>query len=385
MFRTLHTIKGTAQTFGLEAAGSLAHDIEHLLAARSGGPVLNENELRELLLAGMGTLTDLLSRPETVVPPDLIARLRAARSDSPVNTDFNEELALGIPGAVTARLSEQEKANLAAALAGDQDICGLEVEFPAAAMAAEFTRARALLTAAGEIIAVFPAEKPLPAIGFLFLLAAADHQLENLLHQLGARLVFQKKADKKFADDVSGLLSAVIDHGQTLARGQNKRITFHTDNRLGGKKLSARRLKSVFDILVHLIRNAVDHGAEPPEARSAAGKDPAAHVVIKIGADKEQLVFSVSDDGRGIDPDEIRRKATKENLFADGQEPDEAGLLELIFRPEFSTACSVTLTSGRGVGLDAVKAEVENLGGEISIKTRSNKGTTFEIYLPDEE
>ena len=129
----------------------------------------------------------------------------------------------------------------------------------------------------------------------------------------------------------------------------------------------------IFDVLVHLIRNAVDHAVE------SAGK-----IKINLGTEENNLRLSVSDDGRGIDSEKIKAKAVEKYLVSAAENLTEQETLDLIFLPEFPTASKLTEISGRGIGLDAVKTAVEARGGKINVKSQSGKGTTFEIYLPKE-
>ncbi len=136
--------------------------------------------------------------------------------------------------------------------------------------------------------------------------------------------------------------------------------------------------------LVHLIRNAVDHGIETAAARRAAGKPPVGTVRVAARAEGNQIVIEVADDGGGIDPAAIRRTAVARGLLQ-AQAADaltDAQVLDLIFLPRFSTAAHVTDTSGRGIGMDAVRVSVEALKGQIQVDSRVGHGTTFTLRVP---
>ncbi len=143
-------------------------------------------------------------------------------------------------------------------------------------------------------------------------------------------------------------------------------------------------LDKLGDPLVHLLRNAIDHGIETPEERVAKGKPEEGHLWLRAYAEGNYVFIEVEDDGRGIDPDKVKQKAIEKGLIS----PEEAETLtkreiyELLFRPGFSTAEKVTDVSGRGVGLDVVKAVIEQLGGSIEIQSELGKGTKFILRLP---
>lgn len=141
---------------------------------------------------------------------------------------------------------------------------------------------------------------------------------------------------------------------------------------------------TLFEPLLHLVRNALDHGLETPEARREAGKEPAARLALRAAQEGEQVVIEVADDGRGIDPAAIRRTAIARGVASpDAIEalPDEAAV-ELIFAPGFSTAAQVSDLSGRGVGMDAVRVAVERLGGRVGVRSTPGRGTTIRLALP---
>lgn len=152
-----------------------------------------------------------------------------------------------------------------------------------------------------------------------------------------------------------------------------------------GGFITRRAFRLLEGALVHLLRNAIDHGIETPEERKQAGKSETAAVTIHIEQQEEGLVFKVSDDGRGIDLEKLAEKA-KENLQVDQNKVqailEKGEAWKVLFLPGFSTAAEVTKISGRGVGLDAIWEAVTNLGGKISMDTEAGKGTTFQVTLP---
>jgi two-component system chemotaxis sensor kinase CheA len=170
------------------------------------------------------------------------------------------------------------------------------------------------------------------------------------------------------------------------ARDVAERAGVRVEVQLRGAELELDRsiLDRLSDPLVHLLRNAVDHGIEPPDARVAAGKPAVGRIVIEARREKDTIRLSVSDDGAGIDLEAVRRRAAESGVV----HPDLAADLSaeqiaaLVFEPGLSTAAEVSEISGRGVGMDAVRATLESLGGAVEIATEPGRGTTTTLVVP---
>jgi two-component system chemotaxis sensor kinase CheA len=141
-------------------------------------------------------------------------------------------------------------------------------------------------------------------------------------------------------------------------------------------------VEEIVDPLVHMVRNSLDHGLETPEARTAAGKPEQGRLRLAAGHEGSNLVIELADDGRGIDRARVLAKARGLGLVPEGVTPDADEICALIFLPGFSTADKVTAVSGRGVGMDVVKRNIERLRGQIQIESEPGRGTTFRIRLP---
>ena len=176
------------------------------------------------------------------------------------------------------------------------------------------------------------------------------------------------------------LLERAARAGRSVARAAGKEVEFEYE---GGEarldKLAAERLA---DPLLHLLRNAVDHGIEPAEERRRAGKPERGRVRLEVETGGVNVRVRVSDDGRGLDLAAVARAALAQGLAAPGEAVTQERALRLIFRPGFSTAARVSDVSGRGVGLDAVERAVEEVGGQVRVRTCAGRGTTFELRLP---
>lgn len=166
------------------------------------------------------------------------------------------------------------------------------------------------------------------------------------------------------------------------ARGLGKEIAFAVE----GEDTEADRLivENLFEPLLHVIRNALDHGLESAEVRRGAGKPAGGRIVLRAERAGDSVAVSVSDDGRGIDAALVRRRAAERGLLSEEAAAalDDAAATDLIFAPGFSTAETVSAVSGRGVGMDAVRAAAERLGGSISVESRVGLGTTVRLLLP---
>jgi two-component system chemotaxis sensor kinase CheA len=167
-----------------------------------------------------------------------------------------------------------------------------------------------------------------------------------------------------------------------VARAAGKQVDLVIEGE--ATELDRAVIESIGDPLIHLLRNAVDHGIESPEARESAGKSVAGTVRVTAASVEGQIVVTVSDDGRGLDPDQIRKSAVRHKLMGKEEvaQLTEEEVIDLIFMPNLSTAAEVTEVSGRGVGLDVVRTNVERLSGSVVVSSEVGQGTTFQLTLP---
>lgn len=165
-----------------------------------------------------------------------------------------------------------------------------------------------------------------------------------------------------------------------LSRDLGKQVELSTAGE--ETELDKTMIERLGDPLVHLIRNAIDHGLEPPEGRAAAGKPGPCSIRLVARHVGAEVHVSVSDDGRGLDVERIRAKAEEQGLLSPGDKPSDAELYQFLFHPGFSTAATITSVSGRGVGMDVVKRAIEALRGSIDIATTPGRGTTVTLRLP---
>lgn len=167
-----------------------------------------------------------------------------------------------------------------------------------------------------------------------------------------------------------------------VTRSQDKELSFD----MYGEDIELDRsiLTEIEDPLIHILRNAVDHGIEPPDEREAAGKPREGQIELRASRERDHVTIEVSDDGGGIDPDAMREKAVEEGVISESEaetmSDDDA--YDLVFHPGFSTASEVTDVSGRGVGMDVVHSKVEQLDGTVNVDSTPGEGSTVELRLP---
>ena len=277
--------------------------------------------------------------------------------------------------------------------AGDEEIAARirsagdveAVRFEAAADVVTVTRGRqirvdlrrldALMSQVGELVvaknrlAVYAAGSGDPALGEL------SDRLARLVSGMQGEVIAARMTP---VGEVFDRFPRLV---RDLARDLGKRIRFDME----GEEIELDRsiLDEIGDPLLHLIRNAADHGIEPPGRRSAAGKPEEGRIVLSASRERNTVLLRVSDDGRGIDRAAILAKARRDGLAdASGESLSDELLVRVLAKPGFSTAEAVSGVSGRGVGVDVAMTRVRALGGTLEVRTEPGKGTTFLIRVP---
>ncbi len=211
--------------------------------------------------------------------------------------------------------------------------------------------------------------------------------LQNLTGDTEALLVQQARTAGELQDGLMRTRMVPFEqHAARLARLVRQMSNEHGKQAelslQGGGEIDRQVLEKMLSPFEHMLRNAVIHGIEAPPDREAAGKSAIGNVLITVRREGSQVVVDISDDGRGIDIDSIRRKAVELGLMAEDAEMADEDILQFILRSGFSTADKLTQTSGRGVGMDIVANEVAQIGGTLRISTKAGEGTTFSVRLP---
>jgi two-component system, chemotaxis family, sensor kinase CheA len=385
VFRAFHTLKGLACFLGLAGVGSVAHEVETLLDHARNGRIAIDAAMVDVVLESADYL-----RGET-------ARVAARLDGAPPAAESGNAELLGKVRALTAA------ALLAAALAGDA--CAEPAQ--AAPAPAEAPEREAGLPAA--VAGRKPAGCPEVAAGSIRIETMKLDQLMDLVGELViAQAVMnhnpyiRSRKDVRLGGDISKLeritgevqrcamslrmmpIGPLFQKNaklvRELARQQGKQVELV----LAGEstELDKSIAEELADPLLHMIRNAVDHGIETPEERLRLGKPATATLRLAAEHVAGEVVITIADDGRGLDPERILRKAVEQGLVEAGAQPARDEILQLIFAPGFSTAETLTELSGRGVGMDVVRKHVACLRGHIEIHSEPGRGTAFRIYLP---
>jgi len=179
-------------------------------------------------------------------------------------------------------------------------------------------------------------------------------------------------------------ISQIFSRFPRLVRDLSKSLNKNIELKIEGEdtELDKSVIEDLLDPLIHCVRNSIDHGLESPEERSEAGKPPTGHILLKASNEGNLIIIEIVDDGRGIDVDAVRQRAIDRGLIHPNKTLSDLEAFNLIFEPGFSTAKKVTNISGRGVGLDVVKKQIDKLNGSASIWSEKGKGTKITIKLP---
>ncbi|MDO8890804.1 MAG: Hpt domain-containing protein [Sulfurimicrobium sp.] len=218
--------------------------------------------------------------------------------------------------------------------------------------------------------------------------ASVQHNLLKNLDETDAALLAQSRMTKELQQELLRArmvpLGSVSERLYRIVRQTSKELGKRATLDIIGEQVELDRsvLEKMTAPFEHLLRNAIDHGLESQDKRLATGKVETGAIVLQARQEGNEILITLSDDGRGIDLDRIRAKAVEQGLLAEDTDATPAQLMELIFAQGFSTAAEVTQVSGRGIGMDVVRNEIVSLGGRIEAATEAGKGTTFSIYLP---
>ena len=370
IFRTIHTLKGSAQTLGFVVAGQIAHELENLFSADQ---IIDDENFQTVFSEGIKLLTNALEKPDFELSASFtekVHRIIPANLQSQLSSGLS---LLKIPEEIVGHFSQTEKFAVDSAMKAGKSIYCFAVDFNAADFVNDLIKCRETLTDICEIIATFPGAKlnPSDKIGFRLICAssAKKARIEEIAEIYGAKITFDISL-QPLEKNLRNIVLTAIAHGKNVAEKLGKDIDFVVSDE--DISLSNEQLKLIFDILIHLIRNAVDHGI----------KNVKGTVEVSLKAEKNNLLIRISDDGNGINLEKLKTKAIEKRIISRDEMLTEQATLDLIFQSELSTASKITEISGRGIGLDAVKNSVEKFGGTIKVMNQIKNGTIFEVFLP---
>ncbi len=371
LLRVAHTLKGAARVVKQREIADHAHAIEDALAPLRDGATAAPRECIDLLLGlvdGIGHRIAALSSPDVAAPAgasteEALRTVRANVSEVDALLDGIGEAHIQL-GAVRRSQASLEHARhlvdlLVEQLSRPRARDGLR---PGSALAAVKTH-----SLAQDLQSVFN--------GVEAGLSAGVDQLDQELRQV------RQAAEQMRLVPASALFTTLERAVRDVAQAQGKSVVF--EGRGGDIRLDAHVLATVQGALVQVVRNAVAHGIETPEARKNARKPPEGRVVLEVSRRGGRAAFTCTDDGRGVDLEAVRRAAQRKGkVSAEIRELDAERLLALLVRGGLSTSGTVTEISGRGIGLDLFRAAAERLGGDTAVRTAPDQGTAVELVVP---
>jgi two-component system chemotaxis sensor kinase CheA len=389
VFRPFHTIKGNAGALGVSTVQGLAHRVENLLdRCRSGQHQVGSNEV-DTILKAVDLLTAMLGDLSIRIAGHPGRHLRAERlaliatvdrvilsggTVQPATTDTLAFAAMdSTPGAaIGASAPEGESGEPAG---GRRDATGHRQEAQSA-VKVDTAKLDRLVDTVGELVILQSLIYEDPAIA-----RVTDERLKRNLAQL-RRITTELQRGAMSMRMMP--IRQTFQKMSRLVRDLSKRSGKSVELVLAGEdtELDRKVVEDINDPLMHMVRNSLDHGIEPPEGRLAAGKSATGRLSLRAFHQGGSIVIEIADDGAGLNVERITRKAIEQGLLAAGATATPAEVHQMIFAPGFSTAEQVTEISGRGVGMDVVKRNIEALRGRIDIHTEAGKGTTFSIKLP---
>jgi two-component system chemotaxis sensor kinase CheA len=422
IFRGFHTIKGMAGFLDQNAVRDVAHEVETVLDLARNGQLIISSLVIDRILESKDYLTRCIAELESsmqsgapVSPSHNSALLVAIRSlsapgpregemgarpdsaDPPKAEPRVEELPISLVGGLrepvvsaTAGLMElaREVAHLPAPDPPATTQAAAEVESMAGPRAGvargsgvrsikvDTTKLDYLVDMVGEMVIAQSLVRHDPdlAIGVKPRLGRNLSQLARITDEV------QRTAMSMRMIPVGQLFQKT----SRLVRDLSRKAAKQVELELFGEdtELDRNIVEDLADPLMHMVRNSVDHGIEIPEERTRNGKPAMARVTLKASHQAGQIVIQISDDGRGLNQAKILRKAIEKGLLGADAQPSESEIFNLIFHPGFSTADKITDVSGRGVGMDVVRKQVQKLGGRIDVMSRPGEGTTFLLKLP---
>ncbi len=406
IFRAFHTFKGGAGFLHLDAPRNLAHELETLLDLVRRSELSINSGIINLILAGADALeqfTEAIAAqlqgvdagaPIVVPTSEIIRRAKAA-----ARGEFAPPPAPAIAAPPPATVSQALPAAPAAELAKPAQAVSEPVPQPAPPVKATASPPAPAREAVGGD----------PAAGFVKLDTAKLDSLVDLVGELvvaqsmvvqnpevqsivSLQFVRQLRQLSRITGDlqrtamsmrmvpIRGAFQKMTRLVRDLAASQQKQVQLLLEGE--ETELDRNIVEKLGDPLIHMIRNSVDHGIESPAERTAQGKPAQGTIRLSAAHQRGGIVIRITDDGKGLNPDRIRAKALERGLIRPDAQLDESEIFSLIFLPGFSTAETVTDLSGRGVGMDVVRRNIESLRGKIEIQSVPGQGAKFTILLP---
>lgn len=371
-FRSFHTIKGLAGFLDYSVMQRVAHETETLLDLARNGQLVMRPAAVDVVLASGDYLRAWLDAIEAAAagrpaapPPEpdaLIARVQAAAAGEPAGDG---------PAALYEEAPRREPAAPEAAEPGKA-----RPQADAALVKIDTAKLEYLVDMVGELVIAQTMLRHNPD----FAQVKSPRLQRDIAHLSRVTGEVQKTAMAMRMVPIGQLFRRMTRLVRDLARKSGKQAELD----LHGEEVELDRtiVEELHDPLVHMLRNSMDHGLEPPAEREAKGKPAAGRIRLAASHQAGMIVIEISDDGRGLDRNRIFRKAVERGLVPADAKLSDTEVFHLIFEPGFSTAEQITDVSGRGVGMDVVRKHINKLRGRIDIVSSSGSGTTFLLKVP---
>jgi two-component system, chemotaxis family, sensor kinase CheA len=405
IFRSVHTIKGTTGFLGFSRLESLAHAGENLLGLLRDGKLLASADTITGLLALLDILREILGSIESTGQEGqgddaaMIHRLCALQRGSKEDSASANMPAAdnSQPASSKKKGSRQPKAKKATAIVPLPDVEIVKPQEETKAIEVyqaepQTAQMRAAVNAVESTLRVDVdlLNRMMNLVGELVL---TRNQILQMVSTDANLTVLSRRLDMVTADLREAVMKArmqPVGHVfskfprmvRDLAHQLNKRVRLVMEGQ--ATELDKSLLEAIKDPLTHSVRNAIDHGIEAPHLRKASGKESEGTLGLRAYQEGSHVIIEVSDDGGGMKVERIRDKALERKLITRDRavQLSDRELMQLIFLPGFSTAETVTNVSGRGVGMDVVRTNVEKIGGKVEIDSHAGKGTTLRLRIP---
>lgn len=397
-FRMMHTVKGSSGCLGFETIEKVAHAGENLLSQLRDEVMPVTKPVITGLLRCSDALRDMMQTLEVGSSPDLARHHDLLRLLEELQSSGKEERRLrygffedapGLPPVVPPPPVEQGWG----LFEDEPEVPVIEVQVPVVEVPVAVPNAGGSRVSESAIrVEVAQIDRLMNLVGELVL---ARNQILQLAGQLGDPAIngpiqrvnlitteLQASVMKTRMQTVQTIWSKLPRLVRDLSEELGKKVQLTMEGQ--DTELDRTVIEAIKDPLTHIVRNAIDHGLEDPAARLRTGKPDTGHLRLRAFHEGGQVVLEISDDGRGIDPAKILKKAQERGLVSaeEGARLSEREITQLIFHAGFSTAERVTNVSGRGVGMDVVRSNVEKIGGTVDVSSTVGQGTRMQIRIP---
>jgi two-component system, chemotaxis family, sensor kinase CheA len=405
LFRSVHTIKGAAGFLGFQSMVDVSHSAENIMKKLREGDITVSRRLMDVVLKSVDMLRLLLKHvkdkdgvQENTVPlvqelkyelDEALAASSAEPSSLPATPTASSELtaipierqkatAAAMPGPVAPAVHDAVTAEN-----GQQGETAVRPE-SLQTLRVEVNKIDKVMDLTGEVVLV--RNRLLNIVNRLEHQYSDDHDVQSLLEAVSFLDLITSDMQLGVMKMRMQPIAKVFSKFPRLVRDLAGPLGKYVDLKVAGEDTEVDKsvIEQIGDPMVHIIRNAIDHGLELPKDRVAKGKSEKGTISISASQRGNQIVVEVSDDGRGVDLEKVKVKALQKKLITEEEAirmTDEA-VINLIFLPGFSTAEVATELSGRGVGMDVVKTNISKLNGTVEIATYKDKGSTITIHIP---